>query len=262
MDRVTDPVTVPELVSDLRGLGLTAGDTVLVHSSLSAIGWVSGGAPAVVDPLLEVLTDEGTLVAPTHTPQYGDPDEWSHPPVPDEWIERIRETRPPYRPEVTPTRGVGAIAECFRSYPGVIRSDHPVLSFAARGANAEAIARDHALDYGLGEGSPLARLYERDGSILFLGTDHATNTSLHLAEYRADYEKEIRTGSAPIREDGRRVEVEYEDVVGDTEDFAEVGAAFEHEVGLVTGTVGAATARLANQRELVDFAVDWFETHR
>lgn len=261
IEQLDEPVTVSSLVADLRDLGVDAGDTVLVHSSLSALGWVCGGAPAVVDAFREVVTDEGTLVMPTHT-GYTDPVDWSNPPVPDEWIERIRETMPPYRPAVTPTRGMGVIPECFRTYPDTLRSDHPAVSFAAWGAAAEAIVTDHALDYRLGENSPLARVYELDGDVLLLGVGHDRNTSLHLAEHRADIEKETVTNGGPILSDGKRVWMEYENIEENTDDFTELGADFERKVGLTDGRVGAATARLVSQRVLVNFAVGWFEANR
>ena len=47
------PVTVDSLVVDLRRLGIGEGDIVIVHSSLSALGWVCGGAQAVVQALLD-----------------------------------------------------------------------------------------------------------------------------------------------------------------------------------------------------------------
>jgi len=79
------PFTLDSLVSDLRALGLVAGDTVLVHSSLSAIGYVAGGAQAVVLALLEVIGTEGTLVVPTHSGDLSDPSRWENPPVPEAW---------------------------------------------------------------------------------------------------------------------------------------------------------------------------------
>jgi aminoglycoside 3-N-acetyltransferase len=261
IEQLDEPLTVSTLAADIRDLGVSAGETLLVHSSLSSLGWVCGGAPAVVDALQEVVTDDGTLVMPTHT-GYTDPAGWSNPPVPDEWKVRIRETMPAYRPDSTPTRGMGAIPECFRTYPNTYRSDHPAVSFAAWGADAEAVVRDHALDYRLGENSPLARVYEMDGDVLLLGVGHDTNTSLHLAEHRADIENETTTNGGPILSDGKRVWVEYENIEENTDDFIELGADFERNVGLTAGRIGAATAKLVSQRTLVAFAVEWFEANR
>ncbi|KAB1196454.1 MULTISPECIES: aminoglycoside N(3)-acetyltransferase [Haloferax] len=262
IEAVDEPGTVASLASDFRSLGIDAGDTLLVHSSLSSLGWVAGGPQAVVDALQEVLTPEGTLVMPTHSGQFTDPEGWENPPVPDDWIQPIRDEMPPFRPEVTPTRGMGAIAECFRTYPDVLRSEHPSLSFAAWGAGADEVVGGHELDYGLGENSPLARVYDRDGDVLLLGVGHDRNTSLHLAEYRADVEKEHTHSAAPLLRDGERVVVEYEDIEIDSDDFDALGADFESEVGLTEGTVGAATATYGSQPELVEFAVEWFESHR
>lgn len=262
IERVADPVTVNSLAADLRALGIEPGDSLFVHSSLSALGWVAGGPPAVVDALQAVVTDEGTLAMPTFSSQLSDPAVWSSPPVPEDWVETIRAETPPYRPAVTPTRGVGAIPECFRSYPRTHRSAHPITSITAWGADAAEIVADHGLDYRLGDGSPLADLYDRGTRVLMLGTDHATNTSLHLAENRAALDSEPVTEHAPIRRDGERVRVAFENVPEDTDDFPDCGRAFERAVGAVTGEVGAATARLLDQRDLVDFAVDWFEANR
>lgn len=262
LERVADPVTVESLVEDLRDLGIEAGGTLIVHSSLSALGWVAGDAQAVVDALRRAVTPEGTLVMPTHTPQYTDPADWENPPVPEEWIPVIHDERPAYRPDGTPTRGMGAIPECFRAYDDVRRSAHPMNSFAAWGADAEAVVGDHDLAYTMGERSPLARVYDRDGDVLLLGVGHDVNTSLHLGEYRADIDAARITREAPVLRNGERTMVEFEDIETSTEDFREAGGAFEREVGSTRGTVGAAGTRLLDQPTLVDFAVDWFEANR
>lgn len=54
--RVERQATVASLLADLRSLGATAGMTVMVHSSLSGLGYVSGGAQAVVQALLPVTS--------------------------------------------------------------------------------------------------------------------------------------------------------------------------------------------------------------
>ena len=262
IERTDEPITVDRLVEDLQALGIEAGKTYFVHTSMSSLGWVCVGPSTVVDALREVITPEGTLVMPTHSTQYSDPATWSRPPVPDEWIETVRTERAPYRPAVTPTRGMGAVAECFRSSPDVVRSRHPSLSMAAWGADAEAIVADHPYDHPLGEDSPLARLYECDARVLLLGVDHAVNTSIHLAEYRADLDLAVRTNTAPVLEDGEKTLVTYELLETSTEDFPDLGAAFEDTGAVTVGTVGEGTARLMAQSELVDFAVSWLEEHR
>ena len=262
--RVENPVTASRIAADLRDLGVEAGDTLLVHSSLAEFGWVAGGPQAVVDGLQQVLTPEGTLVMPAHSTQYSDPEGWSNPSVPAHWPEQIREGMPPFRPEVTPTRGMGAIPECFRSDPDAERSSHPLYSFTAWGAGCEEIVEDHSFGNGVGEESPLARVYDRDGSVLMLGTDYGTCTSLHLAEYRADYDKTRVEEGAPVLQDGERTWVEWEDLELDDGDFPEVGEAFEaaQSDSVEAGEVGAAPAKLVEQPTLVEFATEWFTANR
>ena len=264
VEAVDDPVTVSRIAADLRELGVESGDTLLVHCALSELGWVAGGPQAVVDALQRAVTDTGTIVMPTHSTQYSDPSVWTNPPVPDDWPEQIRESMPPFRPAVTPTRSMGAVAECFRSYPGTVRSRHPLYSFAAWGADAAAIVEEHTFENAMGEESPIARLYERDSSVLMLGTDHETNTSLHLAEYRTDIEAERTAAGAPVLRDGEREWVEWTDVGLDSDDFPEIGAAFEAEQpsAVSEGEVEAATAKLVEQPALVDFGAEWMSEHR
>jgi aminoglycoside 3-N-acetyltransferase len=265
IERTGEPLTVESLADDLRELGVEAGDTLLVHSSLSALGWVAVGPPTVVDALMEAVTPEGTLVMPTHSTQYSDPAVWQSPPVPDDWEDEIRQSRPPYRPAVTPTRGMGAIPECFRTYPETVRSRHPIYSFAAWGADAEFVVGDHEYDHGMGEDTPLARVYDLDGDVLMLGTDHDTNTSFHLAEHRADREQGVSTHRLPVLdEEGEQTWVSFEQLHYDASDFEQVGGDFErdHSEAVVEGTVGAGDAKLVPPQKLVDYAAEWFEENR
>jgi aminoglycoside 3-N-acetyltransferase len=254
----TRPGTVGGIARQLRELGLPTGATVIVHSSLSRLGWVAGGAHAVVLALRQALGPDGTLVMPTHSRNLTDPADWGNPPVPQEWWEIIRAETPAYDPRVTPTGWMGAIVECFRSFPGVLRSAHPTVSFAALGPLAGRITEGHELDEGLGEASPLARLYEADAWVLLLGVGHDNNTSLHLAEYRAAVPKQYLRQGSPVLIEGERRWVTYRELADDTSLFEPLAKDFaEITGGERTGPVGAGTARLARQRELVDFAARW-----
>ena len=258
------PVTRASLRRDLEGLGVRAGMTLMVHASLSRLGWVAGGPAAVILALEDALGAEGTLMMPAHSGDLSEPSHWGHPPVPEDWWPVIRAEAPAFQTDLTPTRGMGVIAETFRRQAGTLRSQHPQLSFAARGPRAGELTRDHALTPALGEESPLARLYALDGWVLFLGTDHNTNTSLHLAEVRARLTnpQKIQQGS-PVLVNGERRWVTFEDFEWDSDDFAALGAEYVPAPGdAFTGRVCLAQTSLLRQRPMVDFAVGWMESHR
>lgn len=249
-------VTKTLLVQEFTRMGLYKGMTLIVHSSLRSLGWVNGGPVTVVQALMEVITEEGTLVMPTHSGDYSDPSHWQCPAVPEEWWNTIRETMPPFDPLYSPTRGMGKIPDVFRTFPNVIRSYHPAVSFAAWGKDARFITDGHSLDFGLGEQSPLARLYDLDSSVLLLGVDYNSNTSFHLAENRLPI-RAVKSESAPILVAGERVWTTYSDIEYQTELFINMGNAFERSYPVTLEAVAASPCKLFKQRDCVDFGVDW-----
>jgi aminoglycoside 3-N-acetyltransferase len=257
------PVTVRSLAADLTALGVPRGGVVLVHSSLRALGWVAGGAEAVVEALLTVLGPDGTLVVPSFSTARTDPARWAHPPVPEAWWPVIRAETPPFDPRVTSTRQMGSIVDCVLRWPGTVRGPHPHVSMAANGPLAASIVAPHPLDAGLGDASPMGRLYDLDAHVLLLGVGHGNNSSLHLAETRADYPgKEYYEEGAAVLVDGERRWVTFRDFDTNDEDFVEVGAAFEATGAVTVGPAGSGEARLMRQRALVDFAVADLERRR
>ncbi len=278
------PVTRASLGQDLADLGLTPGMTVMVHCSLSRLGWVAGGAQAVIEALTDRVGDAGTLVMPAQTGQLSDPADWSDPPVPEFWWPLLREALPAYDPHLTPSRNMGAVAELFRTLPGSRRSAHPLTSFAARGPLAEQLMEPHPPDSRFGESSPLARLHDAGAWVLLLGVDHGNSTALHLAEHRADFPgKRLEPVSAPVTVNGQRRWMTFQDLPPRSDDFAAIGEAFAASGGTFAasggtfaasggegagtgqeraGPVGWGQGRLCALPALVDFAIDWMESNR
>ncbi len=257
------PLTVDSLAEQFAACGLAAGQTVLVHSSMSKMGWITGGPVAVIQALLRVLTPFGTLMMPAHTSANTDPAHWQHPPVPQSWWPVIYQHSPAFDPAITPTREMGVIAELFRTWPGAIRSGHPIGSFAALGANAAYLTANHNLEDMFGDRSPIGKLYELDGNILLLGVNHENNTSLHLAEYRANWpgKGSIHEGTAMFV-NGVRQWVKFDTLRLETDDFNQIGDSYEAKNGIPRHKVGQAEVRFLKQRPLVNYGVEWMEKNR
>jgi aminoglycoside 3-N-acetyltransferase len=252
----TEIITWRSLAEDLDRLGVRGGSALIVHSSLRAVGPVVGGPQVLVHALLDVLGESGTLIVPTHTMGLSDPSTWRHPPVPLKDWPMIRDQMPPYDPILTPTN-LGTLPELVRRWPGAYRSSHPLVSFAAVGGLAEQIVGWHQLDHPLGNGSPLAKLYDLDADILLIGVGHESNTALHLGEYRAPGAKGIRT-AAPVTGRGW---VEIEDIETHEDLFDRVGKNIDAD-HTQRGLIGVAESKLVPVRPAVDISQQWFTRHR
>ncbi len=256
------PVTKSRLIEDLNSGGLKSGGTIIVHSSLSSLGWVCGGPISLIQALMEIVTEKGNIVMPAHSEDYTEPSYWSNPPVDESWWDIIRKEMPAYQPEITPCRSIGIVPETFRKFPGVKRSSHPAVSFTAWGKDSDYIISDHSLNNSLGHNSPLRKIYNLKSKVLLIGVNHDRNTSLHLAEHKANFQKEKEIQGSPIIQDGKKLWLEYEDLKYDDSDFIEVGEAFENKIDYQEFNIGHTTARLLPQKQLVDFAAKWFSKNR
>ena len=263
VENTEKPITKTSLVEDFRKIGIANGDIVVVHSSLSKIGWIVGEAPAVIDALLESVGTAGTIVMPAHSTGNGEPSNWQCPAVPESWWQTIRDETPPFRCEITPTVFVGRIPETFRKYPRAMRSYHPIVSVAALGQDAAKITESHPLKNPFSETSPWDKLYQLNAKILLLGVDHGTNTSLHYAEYKAKIPNFPQTSrGAAILENGKRVWKTWFEDDFDSEDFAQLGLDFEKANNYKPKLVGQAESRLYSMKEIVDYAIPWLQKNR
>ena len=263
MDKQRTIVLKSDFKRALEEVGVQKGQSIIVHTSMKSLGFVCGGPQILIEALLEAVGENGNIMMPTQSWKNLDPSAGVHWEEPEEWWPLIRENWPAYDKDLTPTNTMGAVAEMFRKWPGVFRSDHPARSFAAWGKQAQELICDHDLENIFGIGSPLHRLYDLDGWVLLIGVGYDKNTSLHLADSIADYpSKYYAPDSSAVMVNGERKWISYQTLVVDGEDFPDIGRAFENKHEVKKIQLGNATLRLMKQRELVDFAIKWIEKNR
>lgn len=149
----------------LENFGFGRGSKIMVHSSLSSLGWVEGGAEAVIKAFMELVGPEGTILMPSFN--HGAPFYGKGPGI--------------FDPLQTPCSN-GHIPDTFWRMKGVYRSLNPSHPFAAWGKDAKRYTENHHLTLTMGEDSPLGLLARDDGYQINLGTTHHTTTAKHLAE--------------------------------------------------------------------------------
>lgn len=155
-----------QIIEDLRKLGVTEEDTIIVHSSYNALKGdqeIEGGPAAVIAALKETVK-KGNLLFPALSYRNVDLDH------------RF------FNVEKTPVC-IGVLPEFMRLSENVVRSVHPTHSVTAWGKDAHAMTQDHYKDFTpVGPNSPFREVYRRNGKIVMLGAPLARNTSLHGVE--------------------------------------------------------------------------------
>lgn len=175
-------VTRADLGDALRALGVGPGMLLQVHSSLSRLGHVEGGAETVVDALLDAVAPDGTVMVPTFNHGRAEV----------------------YDPRCTPSVS-GAVTEALWRRPGAQRSLHPTHPYAALGRDAAYLVAGHLEVDTFARRSPLGKLADLGGSVLLLGIGMQANTAAHIGEWMAHVPC-IGFNQAPHRvrlEDGR-----------------------------------------------------------
>jgi aminoglycoside 3-N-acetyltransferase len=259
------PITKSRLVTDLKQLGANAGDTIMLHTSVRAIGWIIGGPDVVIQALLDVLGPEGTLM------MYIGWEEgalYDLARLPKEWQEAYLKECPPFDPARSRAhRRWSILTEYLRTWPRAYRSNHPDASCVAVGARAQWITENHPLQYGYGPGSPLAKLCEAKGKVLLLGAPFDTITLLHHAEHIANVpHKLVIHYKMPILCNRKRVWIEIEEfdtcggVLLDAEEyFKTIPREYLASGKGKPAKVGNAQSYLIDAADLVNFAVQWLE---
>ncbi|GEM45381.1 AAC(3) family N-acetyltransferase [Deinococcus cellulosilyticus] len=169
-------VTASDFQQALQALGLSGREHLMAHASLSAFGYVHGGAE-ILSELLKSHT--ATVVMPAFTyytlvwPEAYRTPEWPpHPPGPMGSFHRFSRV----------SRDIGKVPQALVDDPEVLRSNHPALSFVAYGQRAEDILNAQTLREPY---APAGALYDLAGKVLLAGVDHTSNTTIHYGEYLA-----------------------------------------------------------------------------
>ena len=124
-------ITKEDIIKELKKTGLKRNDTVIVHTSLKSMGYVCGGAQAVIEALIDVIGNDGTIMMPAQSWKNLDPEDGVHWDADEDDWQIIRDNWRAYDKDITPTNTMGAVAEMFRQWPGCLRSDHPARSVCA-----------------------------------------------------------------------------------------------------------------------------------
>jgi aminoglycoside N3'-acetyltransferase len=164
------------LLRDLKSLGVKQGMDLMVHSSFSSVGQVTGGAETLIDALLQAVGPKGTLMMPSFNHGHAEV----------------------YNPLATRTKN-GALADAFWRRAEAVRSDHPSHPVAAIGPRAAAWCAGHIEAGVWDQDSPVGRLLHGGGYILSIGVGHSSSTAHHVAE--------ISLGGGCIRQFGARAKV-------------------------------------------------------
>ncbi len=161
-------VTQSQIIEQLKKVGLKSGEVVMLHSSLSKMGYVEGGAQTIIDSILSFIGDEGTLVMPAF-PAIG-------------FNYDYLMTNPVFDIVNTPSK-MGVITEVFRKMKQVKRSLHPTDSVCALGKQADYLTKDHFNQLTpYNENSPFYRLCELKAKIILMGVDLNSLTNFHTLE--------------------------------------------------------------------------------
>ncbi|MCX7705759.1 MAG: AAC(3) family N-acetyltransferase [bacterium] len=157
-------VSKHDIKKALEKLGIKKDDKIVVHASLSSIGFVRGGSKAVCEALMELVGKNGILMMPSFN--HG----------------TIFEKNPDscFSPLETETIN-GSIPQTFWKMKNVYRSLNPTHSFAVWGKDAKEFVRDHHKVLTMGKGSPLELLERNGGKIVLIDTLDA-NTFHHVVE--------------------------------------------------------------------------------
>ena len=230
-----------QLTNNFRALGVETGDILLVHSSYKSFGGVDGGPQTVIDALLEVLGQDGTLIMPTFNFDFCKGADWD-----------VRET---------PSQ-MGFMTNLVRQDARATRVFHPIYSFAVIGKHAEAFGelRDKS---SYGANSAFAKLRELDGKIMVVGLSYNDSMTFfhHVEEMEGVDYRYLKDFTGNITDwDGNTTIDTYQMLVRNLEMGVEtmvdpMGALLEEAEIIKSRKIGDADVKLMKANKVYEFTV-------
>ena len=190
-------LTSKSIEQSLRRLGVRSGGVLLVHSSMSSLGYVLHGVDALLAGLRGALGPEGTLLVPAFTGEFTDPSCWQDPVLPPSLWNEVRESMPLFDRARTLPRMMGSLSIAMLLDPAARRSDHPLASFIALGPAAEDLCAEQDLFDPFGARGPLGRARAAGGQVVLLGVDQRKNSVLMHAHVMTDA-PQVRQNKGPF----------------------------------------------------------------
>lgn len=258
-DEIKTISTKEDICLLLGEMGVTKGMVVFVQANATELGHVVGGAQTIIAAFMESVGYDGTVIMPTFSPQLADPSCVKQSIERDQW-NRIREFSLPFDRKLTSINTSDEIVCQFLKNEGVVRSYHPLYSFAAWGKYAKLICDKHPLHFGLNQDSPLGKIVEFNGYVVMLGGEYKDCVMFQLAHYQNTHIP-IKVVSAPIEINKKRMWKDMLDVDYTTESFDDVGEAMEDRCIVKTSLLGNGICRFFSAREAKNLATAYFNIH-
>ncbi|HSH65974.1 MAG TPA: AAC(3) family N-acetyltransferase [Bacteroidia bacterium] len=246
-------VTSLMIETDLRNIGIKEGDNVMLHSSLSKIGYVENGPKTLVDAVLNIIGEKGTLLCPSFAHQT--------------FSKYYLDTDPVFDIVNSPSKA-GAVTEYIRKLPGVRRSFHPTDAVCAIGPLADYFTNSH---FGQltphNENSPFYKLTVKNGKILNIGVPLSTScTNVHVIEDVIDfnlpvYHKKIYNVKM-INENGEQCHMKtkvHDPLFSQKRKPDELIPLFQKEGIMKFGKIGEASANLVQAKGLLEVMIKLYQ---
>ncbi|UVD79132.1 AAC(3) family N-acetyltransferase [Myroides albus] len=161
--------TANDIVSMMCDMGMKKGSNVFIHSSMTEFYNYNGSVNELIDCILDVLGDEGTLLMPCY-------------PKNKFMLSKMDDSEVVFDVNSSPS-GAGYLSEIFRKYPGVKRSINLQHSVCAYGKNADFFLSEHVNSItAWDEFSPYYKMCQEKTLIFALGLPYFLGTVIHCTE--------------------------------------------------------------------------------